>query len=67
MEVSGQLHIPAASLLEKGTHLLGDWVDHKACLGILGGGKKSAHARNQTLDRPAHSLITTPTVLSWLL
>jgi hypothetical protein len=65
MEVSGQLHIPAASLLEKGTHLLGDWVDPKACLEIWGG--ESAHARNQTLDHPAHSLVTTPTVLSWLL
>jgi len=35
MGVGGQLHIPAASLLEKGTHLLGDWVDPKACVGIL--------------------------------
>jgi len=35
MGVSGQLHIPAASPLEKGTHLLGDWVDPKACVGIL--------------------------------
>jgi hypothetical protein len=49
MEVSGQLHIPAASLLEKGTHLLGDRLDPKACLGILGG-KKSAHARNEIIQ-----------------
>jgi hypothetical protein len=68
MEVSGQLHTLANYPLRKSSrYLLNKGLGGPQELVLTFGRKKSdAPARIQTLDHPAHSLVTVLTVLSWL-
>jgi hypothetical protein len=56
MEVSGQLHAPAALPPEKdppGTHWIGGWVGPRAGLDMVS--KRPSPCRESNPDRPAHS------------
>jgi hypothetical protein len=65
MEVSGQLHAPAAlpGKITLGTHWLGGWMDPRACLGTmkkrkilpLPGMEPSSPARSPSLYRLSYS------------
>jgi hypothetical protein len=59
MEISGQLHAPAALLLGKntGTRWTGDWIGPIGDLDVLGKKKSLTLAGIRTLDRPARSLV----------
>jgi hypothetical protein len=69
MELSGQLHTPAAGCLRKdyGTHGIGSWVHPRAILNILEKTTSLAFASIQTLQCPGHSLFASPARLSLFL
>jgi hypothetical protein len=59
MEVSGQLHAPAALPLDKNvasTHWIGVWVGIRACLEAVEK-RKILHCRESNPDHAAHSLL----------
>jgi hypothetical protein len=67
MEVSGQLHAPAALPPGKepsGTHLIGDWVDPRAGVNALATRKILCLCRKSNPSRPAQRLLTILTELS---
>jgi hypothetical protein len=65
MEVSAQLHAPAALILRKstGTHYLGGWLAPKPARTFRRREKVRAVVGIRALDRPARSLVTILTAL----
>lgn len=58
MEISGQLHVPAALAPRKepGTHWTGGWLDTTVGLDVLGKGQIFVPAEIHNPDRPARNV-----------